>query len=424
MAISSSPRSLPGRRPHNGDHAKQQSGMFARALAAPMADYYMVLLPVLFLIGFGMMMVLSSSSVFAYVWHGDSYYFVKRQMIFLMGGFPLAFWLSRMSMGLLSKLSWLTYIVAAVLLMLTFVPGIGIEIAGNRNWIKLFGDFIRIQPSEFAKLSMIVWGASVLANKRKLLDQPLHLIFPFLPMSALLIGLVLVENDLGTAMVMSAILLAILFFAGTPYRVLLPIVGFAIAMVGLMVGASHNRGGRIAAFLDPSKASEDSIRQARQSLYGLASGGWWGRGIGNSREAYGGLSEAHTDFVFSIIGEELGFIGAIFVIAFFALLIFAGIRIAKKATTDFAKYCAMGVTSWFFIQASVNIAVVLGVLPVLGVPLPFISYGGSALMAAMLAAGVLLACARNEPKAQRAIAKRKAKKSAPSITAIVDNGRS
>lgn len=423
MAISTSPRSQEHIRSPRGAHVAPRS-LYAMAMNSPLADYYLVLVPVVLLIGFGVTMVLSSSSVLAYLRYDDSYYFVKRQAVFLVVGLPIAWWLSRRSVSFLKSIAWLAWGLAMTLLMLTFVPGFGIEVMGNRNWIQLGTDLIRIQPSEFAKIAIVVWGASVLANKGKSLDRPKELVWPFVPLSFLLVGLVLAEQDLGTALIMSAIIFSILFFVGAPFRLLGSLLLIGLAGVAALVIASPNRMTRVMIHLDPTRAGKSGIdRQAQQSLYGLASGGWWGQGLGASREKYGALSEAHTDFVFSIIGEELGFLGTIAVVLLFGTLAYAGVRIAARNTDAFTRITAAGITAWFTIQSFANIAVVLGLVPVIGIPLPFISYGGSSLMANILAAGVLMACARNEPAAAKVLAKGKSRSQIPHIAAVVDSGR-
>lgn len=422
MAINASPRSLrpttkrPSGRGASAAPRRSASTLLADVLNAPLADYYLILSAGVILIGFGIMMVLSSSSVSSFVDFGDAYYYVKRQALFLTTGGVGLVLLSRMKIQHLRYLSWVAVILAFTLLLATFTP-LGYSAGGNRNWLKL-GMGMRIQPSEFAKLAMIVWGANLLAKREKELDRPARLLVPYVPVCSLLIGLVMAERDLGTAIVMGLIMIAVLFAAGTPLRLLLlGGIGLAIGF-GALVVSSPNRMKRIGDWLNPTAGTNE---QALQALYALASGGWWGRGLGHSRQKWG-LPAAHTDFVLAIVGEELGLFGTLVVLTLFLLLGFAGIRTALRSDKTFTRFCAAGVTAWFMIQAVINMGVVLNLLPVLGVTLPFISYGGSSLLANLLALGVLLACARNEPAA-RVVLDRRGKLSTPTVTTIVDGGR-
>ena len=225
-------------------------------------------------------------------------------------------------------------------------------------------------------------------------------------MCAILIGLVVLQADLGTGMIMGALVLAVLWYVGASWKVLATIIGSVGAAVGLMVITSSYRVSRILGFfnqdLDPLGVNHQPIK----AIFALASGGWWGLGLGASRQKWGGLVESHTDYVLAVIGEELGLVGTLLVLGLFLIFGYAGFRIAMRSDIRFCRYTAAGVTSWFMIQALVNIAVVLRMIPVLGVPLPLVSYGGSALLANLMALGVLLACARQEP-AYRAFLRRR-----------------
>ena len=352
---------------------------------------------------------------------GDAYYFVKRQAVFLVLGFVVAWWLSRRSPSQLRAMGWAALILAVLLLVATFTP-LGVVVSGNRNWLQIPGlSFFRIQPSEFAKVAMIIWGADIFARRDRELDEPLKILVPYVPVCLLLAGLVALEHDLGTSIVMLGIMLAVLWFAGIPLRLLVGLLATAAAAVGLLVLTSGNRMARIFFFLNPTDGQDGMNAQSLSSMYALASGGWWGRGLGNSRQKWGALAEAHTDFVFAILGEELGLIGALVVVALFVVLGLVGIRIALRSDNPFSRLAAAGVTAWLMIQATINLFVVLRLLPVIGVPLPFISYGGAALLTNLMAIGVLLACARNEPDARRVLQRRKGKM--PKLTTIVDGGR-
>lgn len=374
-------------------------------LAHPQASFYLVLVPAVLLLVLGMMMVLSASSVYAYVrWDGDSYYFVKRQAIFLLVGGAMAFAFARLKPTQLKILGWLLMLAAVVLQILTFTP-LGYSNNGNTNWVNLGFSWFNIQPSEVAKLAIVMWGADIFARKEKLLGDVRHLLVPFLPASLVIIGLVVLQSDLGTGMILGAIVLAVLWYVGASWKVLVSIIGAVAAAVGVLILTTPYRMSRILGFFNPDLDPLGVNHQPIRAVFALASGGWWGLGLGESRQKWGGLVESHTDYILAVIGEELGLVGTLSVLALLLILGYAGLRVAMRSDLKFCRYTAAGITSWFMIQALVNIAVVFRMMPVLGVPLPFLSYGGSALMANLMALGVLLACARQEPAA-RAYAER------------------
>jgi cell division protein FtsW len=393
--------------------------VLAQALDQPLTSYYLVLVSAALLVAFGVIMVQSASSVYAQVQTGDPFFFFKRQLLFLVVGVAAAAVLSRLPERSLRVLGWFGILLAYALLLCTFVPGLGIEVSGNRNWVQFGVSILRFQPSEFAKLAMVVWGADVLARKGRLLTQARHLLIPFVPLSLGLIGVVLLQRDLGTAMVMGAMMMFILFVVGAPFRVIAGLLGVvAVAVVGL-VATSGNRMERIFGFLNPDTDALGINQQPIRGAFALASGGWWGLGLGASRQKWGMLAEAHTDFIFAVVGEELGVMGTLAVIGLFVVLGYAGFRVALRSDSAFSRYAAAGITFWFMVQALVNIAVVLRLLPVFGVPLPFISYGGSALLANLAALGVLLNCARNEPAARALLAQRRSNRSRAKVSTVV-----
>ena len=396
---------------------RPRSSLISDALAHPRASFFLVLVPTVLLLALGMMMVLSASSVLGSVRFGDAYYFVKRQVFFLAVGGAAAFLLSRCNVRALKVLGWALVIAALILQILTFTPlGWG-EAKGNRNWVQFGTSFFRIQPSELAKLAIIVWGADLFARKQKLLDQPKHLIVPFVPVSLLLIGLVVLQHDLGTGMIMGAIVVAMLWYVGASWKMLASIAAVVgVAVIGLVI-TSINRMDRILGFFNSDHDTMGVNLQPLRGVFALASGGWWGLGLGASRQKWGSLAEAHTDYVLAIVGEELGLIGTLVVLSLFLVLAYAGFRIALRSDITFCRYLAAGVTVWLMIQALVNIMVVLKMIPVLGVTLPLLSYGGSGLMANLAAIGMLLACAKLEPDARRLV-DRKKRTSGAAVTVV------
>jgi len=393
------------------------------ALSRPMASWYLVLVSATLLVGLGALMVLSSSSVYSQaVNRGNPYYIAQRQLLFLVLGLPIAWWLSRRRAGTLKVLGWVGFIASLFLLLAIFVPGLGSDAGkGNLAWLDLGP--VRVQPSEFAKLGLVMWSAALVSAKEDVLDRPREL-------APLLVGflavevLVLAQKDLGTGLVIGAIIFSILYVIGVPMRMLGAMLGVGLLGVALLVVTSPNRMTRIAAFLTGHDLDDPyASQQPMSAIYALASGGWWGLGLGGSRQKWGNLNDgAQNDFVFAVIGEEMGLLGTLTVLALFAVLGYAGLRIAMRADTIFVRVLASATTCWIMFQALVNIGVAMKLLPVVGVPLPFISAGGSALMSNLFAVAILLACARQEPAARRALA-RKAGEPRPKVTTVVDAGR-
>jgi cell division protein FtsW len=291
------------------------------------------------------------------------------------------------------------------LMCLVQVPGVGESVNGNTNWISVGGPF-QLQPSEFGKLALVMWGADLLARKgdKGLLVQWKHLLVPLVPVTVLLLGLIMMGGDMGTTMILAAILFGMLWLAGAPTRLFAGVLGGAAVLALLAVVTSSNRMGRLhcIAASDP----DNGCWQAVHGIYALASGGWFGSGLGASVEKWGELPEPHTDFIFAVTGEELGLAGTLSVLALFAALGYAGIRVAGRTEDPFVRFAAGGVTTWITAQAVVNIGAVLGLLPIAGVPLPLFSYGGSALLPTMFAIGLLICFARSEPAARAALAVR------------------
>ena len=383
-----------------------------------MLDYYLIIFTVTILCAVGSLMVLSASSVLAQARGESPYAYSIKQLVFLVAGVVAATLLCRLPVRTMRSLGWVGWSLSVVALVLVLSP-LGHHVNGNTNWVNIAG--FTFQPSEFAKLGLIVWAGSIYHARRGRLHEPFQLLVPFIPGAGVLLALVLAGRDLGTGMVIGLVVLSLLFFVGTPFRVLIPLVLSALALVGVLLYGSDNRMSRIAVFLDP-QSNTDLSSQPMAALYALASGGWWGLGLGASKQKWGGLKDgAHTDYIFAVIGEELGLFGVLLVLAMFALLARAGFSVALKSDKIFNRIVAAGITAWFLIQGLINMMVVLHLLPVLGVPLPFVSYGGSSLLANLLAVGVLLMVARDTPLARRHLAARR-RKSRPRMTSVLAAG--
>ncbi|MFP8944827.1 putative lipid II flippase FtsW [Streptomyces fenghuangensis] len=405
------PRSAPAR-PARGPRraAERARGLYLRAKRAwdrPLTAYYLILGGSLMLLGLGLVMVFSASQIEALGSGLPSAYYFRKQLLAAALGGVLLLAAARMPVALQRGLAYPLLAVSVFLLCLVQVPGIGHEVKGNQNWIQLGGPF-QFQPSEFAKLALVLWGADLLARKgdRRLLNQWKHMLVPLVPVAFLLLGLIMLGRDMGTSLILAAILVGLLWLAGAPLRLFAGVLAVAGALGTLLIATSGNRMARFACLGATDPGPNDQCWQAVHGIYALASGGWFGTGLGDSMEKWGQLPEPHTDFIFAVTGEELGLAGTLPVLALFAALGYAGIRVAGRTEDPFVRYAAGGVTTWITAQAVVNIGAVLGLLPIAGVPLPLFSYGGSALLPTMFAVGLLISAARSEPAAKAALAMR------------------
>ncbi len=364
----------------------------------PLAPYYLIIGATTLLLVLGLVMVLSASSVTSYAANGSSFAVALKQLMWVAIGLPIMVGLSRAPVKFYRRTALFLVVLAFILLMLVFVPGLGKSVNGNRNWID-FGGPIRIQPSEFAKFALIVWGAHLLALKETRGEDWIYVIKRLGLVAVGFLLLVLAGGDLGTSLVLMAITGALLFFAGIPMRVLAIVIGLGLGAASILSLSHGYRRQRFQSWLDPSSDPLGAGWQALHSTYALASGGWWGVGLGASREKWGDLPDAHTDFIFAIIGEELGLFGTLVVLALLAAICVSGLVIAIRTKNTFVRLAAAGAVTWILIQAVVNVGAVLGLLPITGIPLPLVSYGGSALIPTMAAIGMLMAFSRREPDA-------------------------
>lgn len=356
------------------------------------STYYLILGSTLALTAIGIMMVLSASSVESIAAGESPYSAALKQGLFAAIGVFVMFVLSRVNVVWLKRFAWPAIFLAILLLGLVLL--IGRSTLGNQNWIDV-GPFT-FQPSEAAKLALALWMATVLNRKAAFLSQWRHVLVPVVfPGAAVVLGLILAGNDLGTAMIIMIIMAAGLFFAGVRLY-LFGIAGVALAIgTAVLAVTSPNRMCRILSWTGQTCSDGSDLNyQSTNGLYGLASGGWFGVGLGQSRQKYSWIPEAHNDFIFAIIGEELGLIGTIVVLILFAVLGTAIYRVVVAQQDLFHRVLAGAIMVWLLGQATVNMAVVTGLLPVIGLPLPFISYGGSALLMSLSAVGVVLSLAR------------------------------
>ncbi len=356
-----------------------------------------------FLVVFGLVMVLSSSSIDSLVANRDAFYVFTRQALYAVIGIAVMLFVSSLPLELIRKFIPI-YLVATFGLQLA-VQFFGISVNGNRNWISIAG--FTLQPSEFLKVALIMYIALFIANREQEIDNPKRVLFPILFVGGTGLLLVMLGGDLGTATIIALILFVTLSVAGAPLKTILQIFAVGAALAAALTTSSASRMARINAWLNPGSASTDAFNwQYEHGTWALAGGGIFGVGLGNSKMKWSWIPEVENDFIFAVIGEELGFIGAVVVIGLFALLVSSLAGIMNRSDSTFSKILVLGVIVWLVAQSSVNVAVVLGVLPVLGVPLPLISAGGSSLIATLGAIGLVLAIEKNNHRATSRIRNR------------------
>jgi cell division protein FtsW len=384
-------------------HSTTVGGWLSR-LDSPVTTYYLLVCVTTALVIFGLIMVLSASSIVSIDETSSAYSIFTSQAVFaVVGGVALVV-ASRLSVASWKRLALPILVVAVVLQLLVLTP-MGVSVNGNRNWLRLGP--ITVQPSEIMKVGLVLAGGLVLSAKRKSLGSLSHVLVPYLvPIAAVSLGVVVLGHDLGTVLILGAIVAGVLFAAGIPVR------WFVIAGVPFLVMAatfvitSPNRLGRFDVWLGRDTNEFGAARQPLHGRYALADGGWFGLGLGASREKWGLLSEPHNDFIFAIIGEELGLPGTLAVLLLFAGLALACYRLVTRTDDFFVRVATAGIMTWIVMQALINIGAVINLLPVIGVPLPLVSSGGSSLVTTMFALGILLSFARAEPGCAEALSAR------------------
>ncbi|GAB2988955.1 putative lipid II flippase FtsW [Nocardioides montaniterrae] len=371
------------------------------ALDRPLTTYYLLLGSVALLLTIGLIMVLSASSVYSYrLNNGNSYAVVERQLMWVILAIPCGFFASRVSQKWLRSLVYPGFALSLALLFATVF--LGRDVNGNTNWLVLGP--VQIQPSEIAKFALIIWAAHIFANKERRLGRLNEMLIPVVPGMGLALLLVLAGDDLGTALVFFAILMGMLWVVGAPRRLFGLGLGAVALLAGLLVAIDPVRMARLTNFMDPMAAYHSTGWQAVHGLFALASGGVFGEGIGASQQKWGSLPEAHTDYIFAVLGEELGLVGTMLVVALFLVIAYAIVRIARETTDPFIRYASFGIAIWLLGQMIINVGMVLALLPVIGIPLPLVSYGGSSLVPTLTALGLVIGFARREPAAARALA--------------------
>jgi cell division protein FtsW len=373
-------------RPEEGRTQKRNAAAARRSL-------FLLLIPAGVLLMLGLIMVLSAGSISAVEGYGTSFWYFQRQLIYAVAGGMALVVAWRLPYSIWKRLAVPMLLATVPLMLIALHPSSGTALYGASRWIDLGP--VTLQPSEFMKLALVAFTATVLSTKRNKLHVPMHLLIPLAPVAAVVAGLVILQRDLGTTVILCGSAFLMLFVVGVRGRYLSITAGIGLAGAAVLIfGESYRRTRFIDAWLNPMADAKGAGYQLIQGLIALGSGGWFGVGLGNSRQKWDYLPNAHSDFIFAIIGEELGLIGALFVLAAFAVLLYAGIRIALRAPDTFGRLLATGITSWLGLQIIINLGAVTGLLPITGVPLPLVSFGGTALVVTLAGVGVLASIAR------------------------------
>ncbi|MCD6187373.1 MAG: putative lipid II flippase FtsW [Desulfuromusa sp.] len=336
----------------------------------------------------GVVMVYSSSAIMAADRFHDGFYFLKRQLLYALVGFVLMAFMTYFNYNNWRKLAVISLLGSIVLLALLFVPGLGVRVGGAMRWLRLPG--LTIQPAELVKLTLVLYLAHSLSRKKDKVRLFLKGYLPYMIVLGLLLIMLLKQPDLGSAMIIAGVALGMLIVSGVRWRYILPTILMTLPLVYFLVMQVDYRRRRIMAFLDPWDDPFDTGFQIIQSMVAFGKGGVLGQGLGVGEQKLFYLPEAHTDFIFSVIGEELGLVGTFIIAALFLMLILCGIRIALRCQDPFGKYLAFGLTLLLGLEAFVNLAVCMGLLPTKGLALPFISYGGTSLVVSLIAVGIML----------------------------------
>jgi len=354
-----------------------------------------LLISVLSITIIGLIMLASASSVVAYRNYDDGYYYFKRQIVFALIGL-IGFWIcSRINYKTWQKLAWPALIASLVLLIALFIPGLSRETNSSTSWLLIFG--ISVQPSELVKLLFIIYLSAWFASHRSAYrhNKGLGQIFPLIAVYIIIAFLILIQPDTGTLVILTGAVFTIFFVSNVEKRYLLAMVATGLIGLALLVSFSSHQRERFNCLLNDDYSPMKYCYQVNQSKIAIGSGGWLGRGIGASRQKYLVLPEVHNDFIFAIIAEEIGFVFSTTIVLLYLLLFYRGLMIAKNSSDPFAKNMAAGVTGWLCAQTIFNIGGITNILPMTGVPLPLISYGGSSIISCLLALGIIANISRN-----------------------------
>jgi cell division protein FtsW len=374
---------------------------FGAWLGRPMTSFHLIIAVSALLTSLGLIMVLSASGVHSYDEDGSAWSIFGRQVLWTVVGLVAFYIALRMPVHLMRRLALPGFALTIVMLVLVLIPGIGNEANGSRGWFVVAG--FSMQPSELAKIAFAIWGAHLLAIRRMEHASLREMLVPLVPAAIIALALIVLQPDLGQTVSLGIILLALLWYAGLPLRVFLTSLA-AVFVAGAVLAVSEGyRSDRVRSWLNPGADPMDSGYQARQAKFALANGGVFGDGLGQGTAKWNYLPNAHNDFIFAIIGEELGFVGAAGLLALFGLFAYTGMRIARRSADPFLRLLTATTTMWILGQAFINVGYVIGLLPVTGLQLPLISAGGTSTATTLLMIGVIANAARHEPEAVAAL---------------------
>ncbi|OBJ22464.1 putative lipid II flippase FtsW [Mycobacterium colombiense] len=379
-----------------GSHSR-----FGAWLGRPMTSFHLVIAVAGLLTTLGLIMVLSASGVRSYDADGSAWVIFGKQVLWTVIGLIACYASLRMSVRFIRRVAFTGYVVTVILLVLVLVPGIGNLANGSRKWFVVAG--FSMQPSELAKIAFAIWGAHMLAARRLERASLRELLIPLVPAAVIALALIVAQPDLGQTVSLGIILLALLWYAGLPLRVFVTSL-LAVFVAGAVLAMSAGyRSDRVRSWINPENDPQDTGYQARQAKFALAHGGIFGDGLGQGVAKWNYLPNAHNDFIFAIIGEELGFIGAFALLVLFGLFAYTGMRIARRSADPFLRLLTATTTMWVLGQAFINIGYVIGILPVTGIQLPLISAGGTSTAATLFMIGIMANAARHEPEAVAAL---------------------
>src|SRR3984885_3410794 len=374
---------------------------FGAWLGRPMTSFHLIIAIAALLTTLGLIMVLSASGVRSYDDDGSAWVIFGRQVLWTIIGLFACYLALRLPVRFMRRLAFSGFAATIAMLVLVLVPGIGNEANGSRGWFVIAG--FSMQPSELTKIAFAIWGAHLLAARRMERASLREMLIPLVPAAVIALALIVAQPDLGQTVSMSIILLGLLWYAGLPLRVFgTSLLAVFVAGAVLAMSAGY-RSDRVRSWIDPENDPQDTGYQARQAKFALAHGGIFGDGLGQGTAKWNYLPNAHNDFIFAIIGEELGFVGAFGLLALFGLFAYTGMRIARRAAAPFLRLLTATTTMWVLGQAFINIGYVIGVLPVTGLQLPLISAGGTSTAATLFMIGIMCNAARHEPEAVAAL---------------------
>ncbi|WP_461479778.1 putative lipid II flippase FtsW [Mycobacterium sp. HUMS_1102779] len=374
---------------------------FGAWLNRPMTSFHLIIAVAGLLTTLGLIMVLSASGVRSYDSDGSAWVIFGKQVLWTAIGVGGAYVAMRMSVRFLRRVAFTGYVVTVILLVLVLVPGIGHLANGSRKWFVVGG--LSMQPSELAKIALAIWGAHLLAARRVERASLREMLIPLVPAAVISLALIVAQPDLGQTVSLGIILLALLWYGGLPLRVFGTSLLAVFAAGAVLAMSAGYRSERVRSWINPESDPQDTGYQARQAKFALAHGGIFGDGLGQGVAKWNYLPNAHNDFIFAIIGEELGFIGAFGLLVLFGLFAYTGMRIARRSADPFLRLLTAATTMWVLGQAFINIGYVIGILPVTGIQLPLISAGGTSTAATLFMIGIMANAARHEPEAVAAL---------------------